>query len=221
MIDALRSLFPAVELEPGASIDQPSDPRAGGEPRRGLPRAARSARSSDSFSWPISPQSTGGRAQPRFEVVYHLSSMTQRLRAQSLGRRAVAAPADGAERVAGRGLARARNVGHVRHHLRGARRSAQAADARRVGRVSAAEGFPVQIRLRPRSGQPLQVTEEEFRANLARDKAARADAPRKEPARDGRRRRDRRSRRMLREAARLHERAAGESVGGGRWRPPT
>jgi NADH:ubiquinone oxidoreductase subunit C len=37
--------------------------------------------------------------------------------------------------------------------------------------------FPVQIRLRPRADAPLQVTEEEFRANLARDKAARADAP--------------------------------------------
>ena len=37
--------------------------------------------------------------------------------------------------------------------------------------------FPVQIRLRPRAEEPLQVTEEEFRANLARDKAARADAP--------------------------------------------
>jgi len=37
--------------------------------------------------------------------------------------------------------------------------------------------FPVQIRLRPRGEQPLQVTEDEFRANLARDKAARADAP--------------------------------------------
>ena len=37
--------------------------------------------------------------------------------------------------------------------------------------------FPVQIRLKPRYAQPLQVTEEEFRANLARDKAARADAP--------------------------------------------
>jgi hypothetical protein len=31
--------------------------------------------------------------------------------------------------------------------------------------------------LRPRAEEPLQVTEEEFRANLARDKAARADAP--------------------------------------------
>ena len=39
------------------------------------------------------------------------------------------------------------------------------------------EHFPVQIRLRPRAEEPLQVTEEEFRANLARDKAARADAP--------------------------------------------
>ena len=35
----------------------------------------------------------------------------------------------------------------------------------------------MQIRLRPKASEPLQVTEEEFRANLARDKAARADAP--------------------------------------------
>jgi NADH-quinone oxidoreductase subunit C len=34
--------------------------------------------------------------------------------------------------------------------------------------------FPVQIRLKPRSSQPLQVSEEEFRANLAKDRAARA-----------------------------------------------
>ena len=37
--------------------------------------------------------------------------------------------------------------------------------------------FPVQIRLKPRYSEPLQMTEEEFQANLARDKAARADAP--------------------------------------------
>jgi NADH-quinone oxidoreductase subunit C len=36
--------------------------------------------------------------------------------------------------------------------------------------------FPVQIRLRPRADAPLQVTEEEFRANLERDRAARRDA---------------------------------------------
>jgi NADH:ubiquinone oxidoreductase subunit C len=42
--------------------------------------------------------------------------------------------------------------------------------------------FPVQIRLRPRADEPLQVSEEEFRANLARDKAARADAPAKSGA---------------------------------------
>jgi NADH:ubiquinone oxidoreductase subunit C len=34
--------------------------------------------------------------------------------------------------------------------------------------------FPVQIRMKPRSAEPLQVSEEEFRRNLAADKAARA-----------------------------------------------
>jgi NADH-quinone oxidoreductase subunit C len=33
--------------------------------------------------------------------------------------------------------------------------------------------FPVQIRMKPRSSEPLQVTEEEFRAHLEADKAAR------------------------------------------------
>ena len=33
--------------------------------------------------------------------------------------------------------------------------------------------FPVQIRLKPRASQPLQVSEEEFRASLAKDRAAR------------------------------------------------
>ena len=36
--------------------------------------------------------------------------------------------------------------------------------------------FPVQIRLKPRASEPLQVSEEEFRANLAKDRAARAAA---------------------------------------------
>jgi len=33
--------------------------------------------------------------------------------------------------------------------------------------------FPVQIRLKPKSSEPLQVTEEQFRRNLQADKAAR------------------------------------------------
>jgi NADH:ubiquinone oxidoreductase subunit C len=33
--------------------------------------------------------------------------------------------------------------------------------------------FPVQIRLKPKSSEPLQVTEEQFRKNLQADRAAR------------------------------------------------
>jgi NADH-quinone oxidoreductase subunit C len=33
--------------------------------------------------------------------------------------------------------------------------------------------YPVQIRMTPRTSQPLQVTEEEFRQNVARDRLAR------------------------------------------------
>jgi NADH:ubiquinone oxidoreductase subunit C len=37
--------------------------------------------------------------------------------------------------------------------------------------------YPVQIRLKPKSVEPLQVTEAEFRASLAADKAARGGGP--------------------------------------------
>ena len=33
--------------------------------------------------------------------------------------------------------------------------------------------FPVQIRMKPKTGEPMQVTEEEFRANLQRDRLSR------------------------------------------------
>ena len=37
--------------------------------------------------------------------------------------------------------------------------------------------YPVQIRLKPRSTEALQMSEEEFRRNLAADKAARFGGP--------------------------------------------
>jgi NADH:ubiquinone oxidoreductase subunit C len=37
--------------------------------------------------------------------------------------------------------------------------------------------YPVQIRLKPRSAEPLQVSEDEFRANLAADRIARSVGP--------------------------------------------
>jgi NADH:ubiquinone oxidoreductase subunit C len=34
--------------------------------------------------------------------------------------------------------------------------------------------YPVQIKMKPRSSEPLQVTEQEFRANLERDRLTRS-----------------------------------------------
>jgi len=36
--------------------------------------------------------------------------------------------------------------------------------------------YPVQIRMKPRTGEPLQVTEDEFRANLEHDRLARRES---------------------------------------------
>ena len=46
--------------------------------------------------------------------------------------------------------------------------------------------YPVQIRMKPRTTEPLQVTEEEFRANLAKDqRRARGTRPGRWRADDG------------------------------------
>jgi len=177
MIDLLRSLFPAVMLEPAGSIDQP----AIRVPTASLVDVCRALHDRDELGFillaDISAVDWWPR-EPRFEVVYHLSSMTRRLR--------VKVWVDGAsprlptvqEVWPGAGWLERETwdmFGIVFEHH---------GDLRRLLMPEDWEGFPlrkdfpVQIRLRPRAEEPLQVTEEEFRANLARDKAARADAPR-------------------------------------------
>jgi NADH-quinone oxidoreductase subunit C len=181
MIDALRSLFPAAALEPGASMDQPTIR----VPAASLVEVCRALRDRPEFGFILLADLTAvdwSPRQPRYEVVYHLSSMTQRLRLKV----SVDGPSPRLPTVqsvwpgAGWLERETWDMFGIIFEEHG--------DLRRLLMPDEWEGyplrkdFPVQIRLRPRSEQPLQVTEEEFRANLARDKAARADAPGKSGA---------------------------------------
>jgi NADH-quinone oxidoreductase subunit C len=112
--------------------------------------------------------------EPRFEVIYQLASATSRLRVKVM----VAAS-----------VARLRTVQSVWPGAGWLEREVwdmfgiefdDHGDLRRLLMPEDWQGhplrkdFPVQIRLKPRSSEPLQVSEEEFRANVARDRAARA-----------------------------------------------
>jgi NADH-quinone oxidoreductase subunit C len=175
MIEVLRAIFPAIALEPGESTDQPSIR----VPAANLVEVCRALRDRPELSFVLLADVTAvdrWPRQPRWEVVYHLSSMTQRLR--------VTVSLDGAS-------PRVPTVQSVWPAANWLERETwdmfgvvfeEHGDLRRLLMPEDWEGyplrkdFPVQIRLRPRAEEPLQVTEEEFRANLARDKAARGDA---------------------------------------------
>jgi NADH-quinone oxidoreductase subunit C len=176
MIDELRALFPAVALEPVNSADQPTIRI----PAASLVEVCRALRDRPEFGFillaDISAVDWWPR-EPRYEVVYHLSSMTRRLRVKvSLDGNAARLPTVQSVWPGAGWMERETwDMFGIIFEDHG--------DLRRLLMPEDWEGyplrkdFPVQIRLRPRADSPLQVTEEEFRANLARDKAARADAP--------------------------------------------
>jgi NADH-quinone oxidoreductase subunit C len=171
LLDGLRTLLPGVTLEPAASIDQ----KTIGVPSHSIMEVCRALRDQRGFIfladitavdwWP---------REPRFEVVYHLASARDRLRVKV--------------RVAG-SAARVPTVQSVWPAANWLEREVWDlfgvifeghGDLRRLLMPEDWEGhplrkdFPVQIRMKPRSAEPLQVSEEEFRRNLAADKAARA-----------------------------------------------
>jgi NADH-quinone oxidoreductase subunit C len=176
MIDLLRSMFPAVALEPGDSVDQPTVR----VPADSLVEVCRVLRDRPELGFVLLADITAvdrWPREPRYEVVYHLSSMTRRLRVKVSidGRDAHVPTVQPIWPGAGWMERETWDMFGIVFENHG--------DLRRLLMPEDWEGyplrkdFPVQIRLRPRTEQPLQVTEEEFRANLARDKAARADAP--------------------------------------------
>jgi NADH-quinone oxidoreductase subunit C len=176
MIEALRALLPHVALEPGESSDQTTIR----VPADHLAEVSRVLRDRPEFAFVLLADIAAvdwWPREPRFEVVYHLASMTRRLR--------VKVSVDGQ-------TARLPTLQSVWPGAGWLEREVwdmfgivfeDHGDLRRLLMPEDWEGhplrkdFPVQIRMKPRYAAPLQVTEEDFRANLARDKAARADAP--------------------------------------------
>ena len=122
---------------------------------------------------PTSPASTGGRASRASRSCITLS-LGSSASVSGCASRCAIPGADRAlptcrRRVASRRLARARDLGHVRHRLRWSPRPAAAADAGRMGGPSAAQGFPgADQDEAAQTYEPLQVTAEEFARQRAR-----------------------------------------------------
>jgi NADH-quinone oxidoreductase subunit C len=181
MIDTLRALLPHVALEQGKSVDQPT---IHVQPDR-LREVSRTLRDHPELAFALLADITAvdwWPREPRYEVVYHLSSMARRLRIKVLLDSHAARLPTLQSLWPGAGWLE-REVWDMFGIV-----FDDHGDLRRLLMPEDWEGhplrkdFPVQIRLKPRYAEPLQVTEEEFRANLARDKAARGDAPGLGPA---------------------------------------
>lgn len=182
MIATLRALLPHVELEEVQSVDGQPTIRV---PADRLLDASRVLRDHAGLGFTLLSEITAvdwWPREPRYEVVYLLGSTTRRLRMKvSLhGHSARVATVQSLWPGAGWLEREVWDMFGIVFEDHG--------DLRRLLMPEDWEGhplrkdFPVQIRLKPKHGEALQVTEDEFRANLARDKAARADAPASGPA---------------------------------------
>ena len=209
MIEALRSLFPAVALESVESIDQQTIR----VPAANLVEICRALHDRPELGFVLLADITAvdwWPREPRYDVVYHLSSLTQRLRVKvSIDGNAPRLPTVQSVWPAAGWLERETwDMFGIVFEEHG--------DLRRLLMPDEWEGhplrkdFPVQIRLRPRAEEPLQVTEEEFRANLAQRQSrsrGRAREARSVMADE----RVALVEAMLRDAARLHDRLAVEA----------
>jgi NADH-quinone oxidoreductase subunit C len=171
LIDGLRLLLPGIMLETAPSTDQ----KTIGVPSNSVLDVCRVLRDTNGFAfladitavdwWP---------KEPRFEVIYHLASATERLRlsVRVAGDDAHLDTVQAIWPAAGWLEREAWDLFGIVFDGHG--------DLRRLLMPEDWEGhplrkdFPVQIRLRPKVSEPLQVSEEEFRKNLDADRAARS-----------------------------------------------
>ncbi|HVC21614.1 MAG TPA: NADH-quinone oxidoreductase subunit C [Vicinamibacterales bacterium] len=175
LIAALTAAVPDARIEAGAAADQPTVYVA----REHLPAVAQALRDRPEFAFALLadviavdllPQ------EPRFEVVYHLVAPDRRARL----RLKVRVPGADPHVASLRTIWPAANwLEREAWDLMGITFDGHG-DLRRLLTPDDWEGhplrkdYPVQIRMTPRTSEPLQVTEEQFRANVHQDRVARS-----------------------------------------------
>jgi NADH-quinone oxidoreductase subunit C len=173
-LDVLQSVLPGVVLKPIATADRQETIVV--EADR-IVEVCRTLRDSPQLGFILLSDITAADfwpREPRFEVVYHLASTTARLRLKVIvpGSSAHVPTVQSVWPAAGWLEREVWDMFGIEFDGHG--------DLRRLLMPEDWEGhplrkdFPVQIRLKARSSEPLQITEEEFRANLAKDRAARS-----------------------------------------------
>jgi NADH-quinone oxidoreductase subunit C len=182
IIAALAPAVPGADLQPGSATDRPTVI----VPREHLPAVARALREQVSPRFDVLVEISGvdrWPAEPRFEVVYHLvaTSGPERLRLKVL------LPGNDA---------RVTSVQVVWPSANWLEREVwdlfgvvfeEHGDLRRLLMPEDWEGhplrkdYPVQISMTPKVYEPLQITEQEFQANIVHDRDARGN-----PHRQGR-----------------------------------
>lgn len=173
LIDALTPLVPGASYEAGRSVDFTTIY----VPANQLISTSRALLETPSLRFNVLTEVTAVDyfpRQPRFELVYHLLSIPNRLRLRlkvRMGEGASVPTVQGVWPAAGWLEREVWDMfgivfeGHT--------------DLRRILMPEDWEGhparkdYPVQIRKTPQTYQPLEVTEEEFRANLERDRVKR------------------------------------------------
>jgi NADH-quinone oxidoreductase subunit C len=174
IIDLLKPLVPGVALEPGASVDfatiyVPADR---------LVETCLALRDAPALEFKVLAEVTAADylpREPRYEVVYHLLSISKRLRLRLKVRVPGAGSlptVQGVWRGAGWPEREVWDMFGIVFDNHG--------DLRRLLMPEDWEGhpqrkdYPVQIRKAAQTYEPLEVSEEEFRANIERDRVKRA-----------------------------------------------
>ena len=176
LIASLQEAVPGAQVEAAPSVDLHTTLYVS---RDDLPAVARVLRDRPELAFALLAELTAADfwpREPRFEVVYILVSIVNRLRLRLKVRLAghdphVATVSDiwPAANWLEREVWDLFGVAFDGHP-----------DPRRLMMPEDWEGFPlrkdypVQIKMKPRSSEPLQVTEQEFRANLERDRLTRS-----------------------------------------------
>jgi NADH-quinone oxidoreductase subunit C len=175
LVSVLQEAFPAAGLEPASTIDLQETFYVA---REHAPDVLRALRDRADLRFALLVEVTAADfwpREPRFELVYTLVSPEHRRRV----RVKVRLPGDGARVATASGIWAAANwLEREVWDLFGIEFDGHP-DPRRLLMPEDWQGYPlrkdypVQISMKPHTTEPTQVSEEEFRANIARDRLAR------------------------------------------------